>query len=99
MKFLNDQDMADLERLGEIFEDGEGWDIPGDRMKRLAELGVVRWRGGDRYSITSFGSFVLKDGPAEFLTLPLKTSDEFNAAQNAALRQRLDAARAAKEPK
>jgi hypothetical protein len=96
MTFLNDQDMADLTRFIDVLEDGEGYDIPSERMKRLAELGVVRRRYGDCYSITSFGRYVLKDGPAEFLALPLKTSDEFNAAQNAALRQRLDAARAAK---
>lgn len=97
LPFLSDQDMADLTRLNETMEDGEGYDVPAKKMKRLAELGAVRWRGGDRFSITSFGAFVLKSGPTGFITLPLQTADQFNTAQDEALRQRLDAARAEKE--
>jgi hypothetical protein len=86
---LSADDMADLERLREVFDDGEGWDLPKDRMKRLAELGVVRWQGATRYSITSFGHYCLGD-----LKLPLPTIEEYNAKAYAEMLERngIDAA-------
>lgn len=75
---LTDADMEDLKRLREVFDDGQGYDVPKERMKRLAELGVVRWHGREVYSITAFGMYCLGDW--EF---PLRTAEEINAELHA----------------
>lgn len=75
---LTEADMEDLKRLREVFDDGQGYDVPKERMKRLAELGVVRWHGRDVYSITAFGMYCLGDW--EF---PLRTAEEINAELHA----------------
>jgi hypothetical protein len=82
---LQPQDLADLERLDDLFSDGEGWDLPKERMQRLAELGVIRRTTRDHYSITSFGRYCL--GRADF-PFPLKTVEEFNRAAHAAMLSR-----------
>lgn len=54
-KLLNTEEMAALRRVHDCFEDGAGWDVPAEMMKRLARIGVVRWCGGSRYEITEYG--------------------------------------------
>ncbi|SFB95854.1 hypothetical protein SAMN05216344_10688 [Polaromonas sp. OV174] len=75
-QYLNCGDLTDLRHLDEVFSDGEGWDLPKERMARLCELGVIRHNGGGRYSITSFGCLALGN---ELIRLPLETFYEFNA--------------------
>lgn len=77
--FLNTADMADLERIEECFADGEGYDVPKERMQRLAELGVVRRHNGSHYSISSFGRWVL----GKWRQLPLETVEEASARSHA----------------
>ena len=86
---LSADDMADLELLNEVFNDGESWGLPKERMKRLAELGLVRWHGVTRYSITSFGRYCLSE-----FELPLSTLEEYNAKAYAEMLERngIDAA-------
>ena len=74
--WLNANDMAALERLDEVFQDGEGYDVPAAQMKRMAEIGVVRHHSAGRYSITSFGRWVLG---SRLLRQPLETIAECNA--------------------
>jgi hypothetical protein len=71
---LTAADITDLKHLRDVFDDGEGWDIPKDRMMRLAELGAVRWRGRNFYSIAAFGLHCLDGG-----ALPLRTVAEINS--------------------
>lgn len=86
--WLNPEDMAALERVSECFEDGEGYDVGAEQMKRMAELGVVRHHSAGRYSITSFGRWVLG---SELLRQPLETSAECNARLGAEHRAKLAA--------
>ena len=74
VEFLGAGDLADLQRLDEVFSDGEGWGLPKARVQRLAELGVIRHCGGGRYQITSFGSYCL--GLSDHL--PLETVAQHN---------------------
>jgi hypothetical protein len=77
--FLNAEDMADLKRLDELFSDDQGWDLPTERMRRLAELGVIRHRSGGHYCITRFGAHCLDPEWG----LPLRTIEQVNADQAA----------------
>ena len=86
-RFLSESDYENLWRFEGMASDGEGYDISKDRMKRLAELGVVRWCGKDRYSITSFGQYVLE---AAMVTLPLETYEEASARCNAEFKARIE---------
>ncbi|MFK3741651.1 hypothetical protein [Massilia sp. TN1-12] len=56
---LNAEEMAALRRFNETCEDGEGYDVRKDMMKRLATIGVVRRTSGSIYEITEFGMYVL----------------------------------------
>jgi len=84
--FLNESDYEDLWRFEGMASDGDGYDISKDRMKRLAELGVVRWCGKDRYSVTAFGQYVLN----ERVNLPLETYEEALARCNAESNARIE---------
>ncbi len=88
--WLNNADMAALERVDELFQDGEGYDVPAEQMKRMAELGVIRHHNAGRYTITSFGRWVLG---STLLRQPLETSAECNDR----LREEHRAALAAKQ--
>jgi hypothetical protein len=70
--FLTPQDMEDLRRLEDLFTDDQGWDLPKERMQRLAELGVIRRTNRDRYALTAFGCWCV----GEWRGLPLKTWQE-----------------------
>lgn len=83
--FLSEDDLDDLRRFEGMASDGESYDIAKKRMKRLAELGVVRWVGGSRYCMTAFGQYVLKCWDH----LPLETHEEANARANAEFRARI----------
>ncbi|SFE88039.1 hypothetical protein [Paracidovorax wautersii] len=87
-QWLSPEDMAALERLDETFSDGEGYDLPKSQMVRLADLGVVRHHSAGRYSITSFGRWVLG---SRVLRKPLETADECNARLGEEHRARLAA--------
>lgn len=88
-QWLNPEDMAALERLDETSSDGEGYDLPKSQMVRLADLGVVRHHSAGRYSITSFGRWVLG---SQALRKPLETAEECNARLGEEHRARLAAA-------
>lgn len=85
-RFLSETDYDDLSRFDGMASDGEGYDISKERMKRLAELGVVRWLGRDRYGVTAFGQYVLK----AWSELPLETYAETNARCDAEFKARIE---------
>ncbi len=80
-KFLQDEDQHDLHRFIETTEDGQGYDIGKERIKRLTELGVVSNQGFGRYSVTMFGYWCHEKYWHQNPSLPLKTVDEYNAEQ------------------
>ncbi|KPB36899.1 hypothetical protein PsaNZ64_00695 [Pseudomonas syringae pv. actinidiae] len=56
---LTEQQSKDLQRFYETTEDGQGYDVPADRMKSLARVGLVRSLGFSRFEFTDVGdSFV-----------------------------------------
>jgi hypothetical protein len=77
--FLQEDDQHALYRFIETAEDGEGYDIGKDRIKRLAELGVVSNHGFGRYSVTMFGHWCHEKHWHQNPSLPLKTIGERNA--------------------
>lgn len=52
-------DLKSLLRFNETSEDGEGYDIDGEAMKRLIELGLVAKERAGMRVITSFGMWVI----------------------------------------
>jgi len=61
---LNADELAALRRFNETCEDGEGYDVPKEMMRRLTAIGAVEWKGFSRYQITAFGMHVLGAAPA-----------------------------------
>jgi hypothetical protein len=53
--FVTEQHTADFQRLYSLLEDGEGYDIPKDRMESLADTGLIRKTRGSVYEFTQFG--------------------------------------------
>ena len=54
-----DEEMKDLHRFHECASDGEGYDVPKERMKRLAEIGLLRRVTANIYEHTTFGLSVI----------------------------------------
>jgi hypothetical protein len=54
------QQSKDLLRFNETNEDSQGYDVPADRMKSLARLGLIRYLGFSRYEITEVGGLILE---------------------------------------
>lgn len=52
---LNEQQARDVQRFYDTCEDGQGYDVPKDRMKALARIGLVRSLGFGRYELTDVG--------------------------------------------
>ena len=52
-------EMKDLHRFHECVSDGEGYDVPKERMKHLAEIGLVRRVTANIYEHTTFGLSVI----------------------------------------
>ncbi len=75
-QYLGRADLSDLQRLEDLFDDGQCHSLPRVRIARLAELGVIRNHSSGYYSITAFGRLVLGDAISR---LPLETIDECNA--------------------
>ncbi len=57
---LTEQESEDLQRFCETSEDGQGYDVPSERMKALARLGLIRSLGFSRYEFTTVGNSVVK---------------------------------------
>lgn len=81
--WLLPEDMQALKRFCETCEDSQPYDVPKDRMRRLAEIGVIQWGGGACYSLTAFGQHVLDLLPKGWPRLPLKTQADHDAYQRA----------------
>ena len=62
---MNTEEMKAFERFNETCEDGEGYDVPKEMMKRLADIGVINHLSAGHYRITEFGLSILgyKDHP------------------------------------
>lgn len=88
--FLQEDDQHALHRFIETTEDGQGYDIGKDRIKRLAELGVVSNQGFGRYSVTAFGYWAHERYWHQNPSLPLKTIDEHNAEAAKDARRRIE---------
>lgn len=54
------QQERDILRFYDTCEDGQGYDVPKDRMKSLARLGLIRPTGFSRYEITDAGDAVIE---------------------------------------
>ncbi|MDH0356901.1 hypothetical protein, partial [Morganella sp. GD04133] len=78
IEFLQPEDLNNLKRFNETCEDSQPYDVPKEKMQRLAELGVVRRHSKSYYSITSFGMYVLSQNN-ELIKLPLKTESDYYA--------------------
>lgn len=78
INFLQEDDLNNLKRFNETCEDSQDYDVPKEKMQRLAELGVVRRHSKRYYSITSFGMYVLNQND-ELYKLPLKTQSDNDA--------------------
>lgn len=81
--WLLPDDMQALQRFYETSEDSQPYDMPKERMVRLAELGVVQKHGRATYSMTAFGQHVLDLLPDGWPRLPLKTHADHDAYTNA----------------
>lgn len=57
---LKKQQERDILRFYDTCEDGQGYDVPKDRMKSLARLGLIRSTGFSRYEITDAGDAVIE---------------------------------------
>jgi hypothetical protein len=65
---LNAQQSRDVQRFHETCEDGQGYDVPKDRMKTLSRIGLVRALGFGRYELTDVGEAAvngLRDKPRQ----------------------------------
>lgn len=78
-------DLDALRRFCETSEDGQPYDVPKERMRRLAEIGAVRWCGASRYEMTAFGQHVLDLLPEGWPRLPLRTQADHDAYSRAAI--------------
>ena len=76
---LTPEDRAAFERFHETWEDNEGYDVPKEMMRRLAEVGVVHHITAGRYDITKFGHYVLAAGaepvPEGWQLVPVEPTD------------------------
>ena len=83
--FLQEDDQHLLDRLIETLEDGEGFDIGKEAIKRLANLGVAESIGFGRYGVTMFGYWVNEHYWYQNPSLPLKTNLDRDADARAAI--------------
>ena len=86
VQYLGSADLADLQRLEDLIDDGQDYDLPKTRMVRLAELGAIRHHGNGYYSITAFGRLALD---SRFTRLPLETVDECNERLSAEHKEKM----------
>ena len=77
-EFINEDDFSILFDFNEQAHDSEadGYTASKEEIKRLAELGVVQSLGFGRYSVTSFGSWLIEKRFEQDARLPLRTSAE-----------------------
>lgn len=54
------QQERDILRFRDTCEDDQGYDVPKERMKSLARLGLIRPTGFSRYEITDIGDAVIE---------------------------------------
>ncbi|WP_199031322.1 hypothetical protein [Ralstonia sp. ASV6] len=83
MRLLQTRDLSDLARFHAQVEDGDGYTVDKDTMKRLAALGAVQSHGFGRYSLTAFGAWLLHPENHDQALLPLRTTGEWNARERA----------------
>lgn len=57
---ISEQQERDILRFRDTCEDDQGYDVPKDRMKSLARLGLIRPTGFSRYEITDVGDAVIE---------------------------------------
>lgn len=76
---ITDQEMKDLMRFHECATDGEGYDVPKERMKQLAEIGLLRRVTSGFYEHTTFGLSVI-NGDFQSADEIRKQRDELLAA-------------------
>ena len=81
---LSERDLSALRRIAECLDDGEGFDVPKERMARLLELGFARHNGFGRYSITAIGQYLL----GAWTKVPLQTHADVDAAYRAEMEAR-----------
>ena len=78
--WLTDDERKAFERFNETCEDGEGYDVPRQMMKRLAEIGVIHHTSRGIYGITKFGrSLVGYTTPPQRTFVGLAAEDRLTA--------------------
>lgn len=87
-QFLSDEDFSCLFVFHTEVDDddADGYTVDKAMMRRLAELGVVQSHGFGRYSVTSFGAWLIETEFEQSPSLPLRTAKEWNDLQAAARR-------------
>lgn len=65
-----DDEMKALRRFHDCVMDGEGYDVPTEMMRRLAEIGLLRRVTANYYQHTTFGLSVLN---GDFVIAPHRT--------------------------
>ncbi len=61
VEWMDEDERKAFERFNETSEDGEGYDVPKQMMKRLAQIGVVHHTSGGIYGVTEFGNWMLNN--------------------------------------
>lgn len=67
---ITGQQQRDILRFRDTCEDDQGYDVPKDRMKSLARLGLIRQTGFSRYEITDVGDAAIEVLLAALRNLP-----------------------------
>ncbi|MBB1601249.1 hypothetical protein A9977_14495 [Variovorax sp. UMC13] len=82
-----DDEMAALRRFYETTEDGQDYDVPVSKMKKLATIGLVRRVTGNRYEFTDFGLSVIN---GDFATPPQATLPASEAVTDSQIKALLE---------
>ena len=80
-RFLTEGDFADLFSFNETSDDGEGYSIGKESVRRLASLGVLQNLNFGHYGMTAFGYFVLETVFLQNPSLPLLLNSDRDKAQ------------------
>lgn len=63
---ISNAELVALKRFNDTCQDDGTYDLHKDMITKLSEIGLIRWRGGNRYEITKFGEFTLISNQERF---------------------------------
>ncbi len=79
---IMDQEMKDLMRFHECAMDGEGYGVPKERMKRLAEIGLLRRVTANFYEHTIFGLSIINGDFLQKSEVEKQRDERLNSLQS-----------------